>query len=101
MPHFTLTDAELQQLAERLADLLVARLSGAGGAGFGPAGVSGSPLTVYTEPEAAEQLKLRRHQLRDIRLREEISFSRGPKGCIRYTADDLKDYLNSRREERR
>lgn len=58
-----------------------------------------SQQAVFTEIEGAEYLRLRPHQLRDARLRGDIGFSRGPKNCVRYTRENLMDYLKNRREE--
>lgn len=53
---------------------------------------------VFDEGQAAAYLQMRRHQLRDLRLAKKISFSRGPKGCVRYQLSDLLGYLESNRE---
>ena len=51
-----------------------------------------------TEPEAAALLELNPWQLRDLRLAGKISHSRIVGGRIRYTLDDLTDYLRRCRE---
>jgi Helix-turn-helix domain len=51
----------------------------------------------YSEPEAASLLGLRPHQLRDERLRGRIKASSIVRRRIRYTRQDLMDYLSSRR----
>jgi hypothetical protein len=47
----------------------------------------------YTEPEAADLLGLRPHQLRDERLRGRIEHTRVVGGRVRYTRDHLLRYL--------
>jgi hypothetical protein len=47
----------------------------------------------FSEVEAAGLLGLRVHQLRDIRLRGQIGFSRGPARRVMYQPSDLLDYL--------
>jgi hypothetical protein len=54
---------------------------------------------VYSEVEAAAMLGLHRHQLRDIRRRGEISYTRLVGRRIGYTMDDLMAYQNRGREE--
>jgi hypothetical protein len=51
----------------------------------------------FTEPEAAALLSLAPHQLRDARLRGEITASVGPGRRILYQRQNLLDYLTSRR----
>ncbi len=51
----------------------------------------------YSEPEAARLLGLQPHQLRDERLRGNIGASAIVGRRIRYTRQDLMDYLLSRR----
>lgn len=51
---------------------------------------------VYTEAEAAAVLKLKHHALRDERRRGRIASSKGPRGVIRYTRQQLDNYLTSR-----
>jgi hypothetical protein len=51
----------------------------------------------YSEPEAATMLGLEPHQLRDERLRGRIKASSIVCRRIRYTRQDLMDYLLSRR----
>lgn len=53
----------------------------------------------YTEAAAASMLSLNQHQLRDLRLGGKISHSRIVGNKIRYTLQDLMDYLNRGREE--
>jgi hypothetical protein len=58
---------------------------------------TGSKLA-YSEEEAARLLGLEPHQLRDERGRGRIAFSRIVGRRIRYTPDDLADYLRRSRE---
>jgi hypothetical protein len=51
----------------------------------------------YPEPKAAALLGLRPHQLRDERLRGRIGHSRVVGNQVRYTRQDLLDYLMARR----
>jgi hypothetical protein len=51
----------------------------------------------FGEHEAARLVSLKSHQLRDMRLRKEISAARGPGGRIMYTRQDLLHFLASRR----
>jgi Helix-turn-helix domain len=51
----------------------------------------------YSEPEAAAMLGLEPHQLRDERLRGRIKASSIVCRRIRYTREDLMEYLLSRR----
>jgi hypothetical protein len=51
----------------------------------------------WSEGEAAALLGLKRHQLRDERLRGNIQASVGPARKILYTYADLRDYLARRR----
>jgi hypothetical protein len=51
----------------------------------------------YPEPKAAALLGLRPHQLRDERLRGRIGHSRVVGNQVRYTRQDLLDYLAARR----
>ncbi len=54
----------------------------------------------WSEPEAAALVSLRPHQLRDARLRGEVTASgRGPGRKILYTREDLLAYLTRRRSE--
>ena len=53
----------------------------------------------YTEAEAASMLGLNPHQLRDLRLEGKINHSRIVGRKIRYTFQDLMDYLNRGRVE--
>ncbi len=53
------------------------------------------------EAKAASLIGMRSHQLRDARLRGEISFSKGPGGKIFYTKQDLLDFLQRSRTEAR
>jgi hypothetical protein len=53
----------------------------------------------YTEAEAASMLGLKQHQLRDIRLDGKISHTRIVGRQIRYTPQDLIDYLTRERVE--
>jgi Helix-turn-helix domain len=46
-----------------------------------------------TEPEAAPLLSLNPWQLRDLRLAGKIGYSRVVGGRVRYTAQDLDNYL--------
>jgi hypothetical protein len=55
-----------------------------------------SALRVYTEEEAADILRLKPHTLKATRQRGEISFSRIVKKRVRYTQDDLNEYLQRR-----
>ena len=48
---------------------------------------------VYSEDEAAEILRQRKHVLRDLRQRGGISYSRGPRNRVLYTRQDLLNYL--------
>jgi hypothetical protein len=50
----------------------------------------------YSEPEAADLLGLKTHQLRDERLRGRISASMGPGRKILYSRDNLARYLAGR-----
>lgn len=47
----------------------------------------------YTEEEAAALIGLKRHQLRDERLRRRINYGSGPRGVILYRVEDLQEYL--------
>jgi hypothetical protein len=51
----------------------------------------------YSEAESARLISLNVHQLRDMRLRGEITASRIVGGRIRYTRQDLVNYLLERR----
>jgi hypothetical protein len=51
-----------------------------------------------SESEAADLLGLHSWQLRDLRLDAKISYSRIVGNKIRYTADDLLNYLRQRHE---
>jgi hypothetical protein len=51
----------------------------------------------YSEPEAARLLGLHAHQLRDERLRGRIAASQIVGKRIRYSREDLLDYLAARR----
>jgi hypothetical protein len=51
----------------------------------------------YSEAEAARLFGLKVHQLRDARLRHEISASQIAGRRIRYTREDLLEYLASHR----
>lgn len=51
----------------------------------------------YSEAEAARLLGLKPHQLRDARLRHEVTASKIAGRRIRYTRDDLLRYLASNR----
>jgi hypothetical protein len=51
----------------------------------------------YPEAEAARLLSLKAHQLRDCRLRGEITASVGPGRKILYSRQDLTNFLLSRR----
>ncbi len=53
----------------------------------------------YGEAEAAQLLSLNTWQLRDLRLRGEIGFSRGPCRKIMYAKRDLLEFLARRRVE--
>lgn len=53
----------------------------------------------YSEAEAARMLGLERHQLRDERTRGNIGASVVVGRRIRYTRDDLLEYLGRRRYE--
>ena len=53
----------------------------------------------YSEAEAANMLGLNQHQLRDLRLNGKINHSRIVGRRIRYTLQDLMDYLHRGREE--
>ena len=53
----------------------------------------------FSEAEAARLIGLQSHQLRDERLRGRIPASRIVGGQIRYTRDDILEYLMSRRFE--
>jgi Helix-turn-helix domain len=55
----------------------------------------------YSEPEAAELLGLREHQLRDERRRGRIAASMIVGRRIRYATADLLSYLAARRVEAR
>jgi hypothetical protein len=58
---------------------------------------SGGERLAYSEPEAARMLGLEEHVLRDERRRGRISASKIVGRRIRYTREDLTDYLASRR----
>jgi hypothetical protein len=51
----------------------------------------------FSEPEAAVLLGLESHQLRDARRRGDVAASALAGGRIRYTRQDLLDYLRARR----
>jgi hypothetical protein len=51
-----------------------------------------------TEAEAADLLGLHSWQLRDLRLAGKIGYSRIVGGRVRYTVDDLLDYLRQGHE---
>ena len=53
----------------------------------------------YSEAEAANMLGLKQHQLRDLRRDNKISHTKIVGRQIRYTLQDLKDYLNRERVE--
>src|SRR5262249_13376683 len=53
----------------------------------------------YGEAEAARLLSLNTWQLRDLRLRGEIGFSRGPCRKVMYAKKDLSEFLVQRRVE--
>lgn len=53
---------------------------------------------VLSEPEAARLLGLNRWQLRDLRLAGKIGFTRIVGNRVRYTPDDLLDYLRRHRQ---
>jgi excisionase family DNA binding protein len=55
--------------------------------------VTMNSIQTYTEEEAAALLRVKRHTLRDARLRGEISFSRIVMRRVRYTRSDLENYL--------
>jgi len=57
---------------------------------------NGHGLQVFTEAEAAKVLKMRQHQLRDERRRGRVRYSRGPRNSIRYTRENLNEYLSDR-----
>src|SRR5437899_69805 len=59
----------------------------------------GNSRLAYGESEAAGLLGLRPYQLRDIRLRGQIGFTRGPGRRVMYQPADLLDYLAGRRVE--
>jgi hypothetical protein len=52
-----------------------------------------------TEAEAADLLGLHSWQLRDLRLAGKIGYSRIVGGRVRYTVDDLLDYLRQGHEK--
>jgi hypothetical protein len=52
----------------------------------------------YTEPEAAELLGMRQHQLRDLRLAGRIGFTRGPKASAWYSREDLLKFMADNHE---
>lgn len=52
----------------------------------------------YSEAEAADALGLKQHVLRDARLRGEITATRIAAGRIRYSREDLLEYLANGRE---
>ncbi len=51
----------------------------------------------YTEAEAAEFLRLKTHNLRDLRLAGKIGFSRIVNRRVRYSQADLDEYLERTR----
>jgi hypothetical protein len=55
----------------------------------------------FSEQEAADKLGLKIHTLRDARRRGEIGASVVCGRRIRYTPEDLQDYLNRRRYARK
>jgi hypothetical protein len=80
-------DAEaIRGLVEQVVDLALARIEAA------RAALPDTPLA-YTEARAAGLIGLQRHQLRDLRLRGEITASRIVGRRIVYLRSDLVDYL--------
>jgi hypothetical protein len=51
----------------------------------------------FSESESAALLGLRAHQLRDLRLRGEITSSKGPGRKVMYARSDLLEFLARRR----
>lgn len=50
----------------------------------------------YTEEEAADVLRLTPTQLRDLRRKGDIKYSRIVKNRVRYTRQQLDDYMKTR-----
>jgi hypothetical protein len=72
----------VQQIVRQTVDELLARLPDL------------TDRDAYTEAEAAARLGLKRHQLRDERLRGRVTYARGPRGTPLYRPVDLAAYLS-------
>ena len=56
-------------------------------------------VQLLTEEEAAEKLAVKRHVLRDARLREDIDFVRLGRG-VKYKPEDLEQFIEKNRNRR-
>ena len=88
IPPDSLRPLIMQCLGEALAELERVKASSPSG-----------PRLCYSEAEAAQMLGLARHQLRDLRRRQEISASRLVGQRVAYLHEDLIGFLKSRRFE--
>ncbi len=87
--HLSFSDADLQPLVEQIINATLAQLQTDQAA-------LGDKLA-FTEPEAAALLSLKPHQLRDARLRGEITGCRVGKRIL-YERDELLRFLRRRRQ---
>ncbi len=81
----TIEPEALRPLVREIVDLALARLAAAT--------AKVPDRLAYSEAEAARLLGLKRHQLRDERLRSRIAFCRLVGGRVFYTRQALMDYL--------
>ena len=87
--HVSFNPADIQPLIEQVVTATVAQL-------HADASALGDRLA-FTEPEAAALLSLRPHQLRDCRLRGELSGSKVGKRIL-YERDELLRFLRQQRQ---
>jgi hypothetical protein len=81
--------AELRQLVKAVVAETIAELSSK---------LADDGRLAYSEAEAADQLGIKSHVLRDERLRGRVGHTRIAGGRVRYTRQDLLDYLGRNRE---
>lgn len=84
--HLAVDDAELKSLVNEVVEQTLSALGW-------PTG-----RVALTEAEAAQACGVKRHVLRDARLRGELAGRRVGKGIL-YTPDDLRSFLDRAREE--
>lgn len=90
--NITIDDAGLSELIRRVVLATIAELEQRRG--------PGGDRIAYTEEEAARMLGMKRHALRDERLRGRVTASMVAGRRPRYTLADLVDYLSAGKSAR-